>query len=126
MNDEPDEGRRERWGPRMSRSTLLRRARSRIAGATAGTLLRSASEAASTGATVETALKFLNGWEFDYVTAMAETIWPTDDLGPGAKAAGVGNYIDGQLAGELGTGPPLLLERPFFSRRRRATAGRCR
>ena len=86
MNDEPDEGRREQWGPRMSRRTLLRRgAIAGIAGATAGTLLTPASEAAPTGATVETALKFLNGWEFDYVTAMAETIWPTDDLGPGAR-----------------------------------------
>ena len=71
MNDEPDEGRREQWGPRMSRRTLLRRgAIAGIAGATAGTLLTPASEAgARPAATAETALKFLNGWEFDYITA---------------------------------------------------------
>jgi gluconate 2-dehydrogenase gamma chain len=45
---------------------------------------------------------------------MAETIWPTDDLGPGAKVAGVGHYIDGQLAGGWGQGHRFYLNGPFF------------
>jgi gluconate 2-dehydrogenase gamma chain len=47
-------------------------------------------------------LRFLTQFEFNYLTAMAETIWPTDALGPGARVAGVANYIDGQLAGSWG------------------------
>ena len=45
---------------------------------------------------------------------MAETIWPSDDLGPGAKVAGVGYYIDGQLAGGWGQGHRFYLNGPFF------------
>jgi gluconate 2-dehydrogenase gamma chain len=115
MKDEPDEGRREDWGPRMSRRTLLRRgAIAGITGATAGTLLTTEANAAPAAEASETALKFLNGWEFDYLTAMAETVWPTDDLGPGAKVAGVANYIDGQLAGSWGQGHRFYLNGPFF------------
>jgi len=61
------------------------------------------------------ALKFLTKWEFELVTAMAETIWPTDDLGPGARVAGVGYYIDGQLAGAWGQGHRMYLNGPFFT-----------
>jgi gluconate 2-dehydrogenase gamma chain len=57
---------------------------------------------------------FLTEWEFDYVTAMAETIWPTDELGPGARVAGVGYYIDGQLAGSWGQGHRFYLNGPFY------------
>jgi gluconate 2-dehydrogenase gamma chain len=46
---------------------------------------------------------------------MAETIWPTDDLGPGARVAGVGYYIDGQLSGSWGQGHRLYLNGPFFT-----------
>ena len=63
-------------------------------------------------------LRFFTQWEFNYVTAMAETIWPTDDLGPGARGAGVGNYIDGQLAGSWGQGHSFYLNGPFFQPRR--------
>lgn len=59
-------------------------------------------------------LRFLTQFEFNYVTAMAETIWPTDALGPGARVAGVANYIDGQLAGSWGQGHRLYLNGPFF------------
>jgi gluconate 2-dehydrogenase gamma chain len=59
-------------------------------------------------------LRFLTQFEFEYVTVMAETIWPTDDLGPGARVAGVGQYIDGQLAGSWGQGHRLFLNGPFF------------
>jgi gluconate 2-dehydrogenase gamma chain len=53
--------------------------------------------------------------EFELLTAMAETIWPTDDLGPGARVAGVGYYIDGQLAGSWGQGSRFYLNGPFFT-----------
>jgi gluconate 2-dehydrogenase gamma chain len=59
-------------------------------------------------------LRFLTQFEFDYLTAMAETIWPTDDQGPGARVGGVGQYIDGQLAGSWGQGHRLFLNGPFF------------
>jgi gluconate 2-dehydrogenase gamma chain len=45
---------------------------------------------------------------------MAETIWPTDDLGPGAREAGVGYYIDGQLASGWGQGHRTYMNGPFF------------
>jgi gluconate 2-dehydrogenase gamma chain len=60
-------------------------------------------------------LRFLTKWEFTLVTAMAETIWPTDDLGPGARVAGVGYYIDGQLASGWGKGHRFYLNGPFFT-----------
>jgi gluconate 2-dehydrogenase gamma chain len=60
-------------------------------------------------------LQFLTEWEFDYVTAMAETIWPTDENGPGARVAGVGYYIDGQLSGSWGQGHRFYLNGPFFA-----------
>jgi gluconate 2-dehydrogenase gamma chain len=61
------------------------------------------------------ALRFLTQWEFDYVTAMAETIWPTDSSGPGARVAGVGYYLDGQLAGSWGQGHRFYLNGPFYT-----------
>jgi gluconate 2-dehydrogenase gamma chain len=70
---------------------------------------------AQQAAAAPSALKFLTVWEFDLVTAMAETIWPTDDLGPGARVAGVGNYLDGQLAGSWGQGHRFYLNGPFFT-----------
>ena len=59
-------------------------------------------------------LRFLTQWEFGYVDAMAETIWPTDADGPGARPAGVGYYIDGQLAGSWGKGHRFYLNGPFY------------
>jgi len=105
---------------RMSRSRLLARGAVGLAGAAAGGALlgREAQPAdaagAATAAEAPPALRFLTQWEFDYVTAMAETIWPTDELGPGAKVAGVGYYIDGQLSGSWGKGHRLYLNGPFY------------
>jgi gluconate 2-dehydrogenase gamma chain len=100
---------------RMTRRMLLKAGAVGVAGAAAGgALLSGEAEARETTATASMALRFLTQWEFDYVTAMAETIWPTDDLGPGAKVAGVGNYIDGQLAGSWGQGHRFYLNGPFF------------
>lgn len=99
---------------RVSRSTLLKRGAVGAAGVAAGGLLTGRAHA-SEEATKPTPLRFLTQWEFNYVTAMAETIWPTDDLGPGARVAGVGFYIDGQLSGSWGQGNRFYLNGPFFT-----------
>jgi gluconate 2-dehydrogenase gamma chain len=100
---------------RMTRRMLLKAGAVGVAGAAAGgALLSGEAEAEQTIAAAPTALRFFTQWEFDYVTEMAETIWPTDDLGPGARVGGVGNYIDGQLAGSWGQGHRFYLNGPFF------------
>jgi gluconate 2-dehydrogenase gamma chain len=99
-------------GRRFSRRKLLQAGAAGAAtAATAGGLL---TNPATPAQAATPALKFLTKWEFDFVTAMAETIWPSDDLGPGAKVAGVGHYIDGQLAGGWGQGHRFYLNGPFF------------
>src|SRR5206468_3705537 len=98
---------------RMTRSSLLKRGAVGVAGAAAAGALVGQAEAQEAVA-APTALKFLTKWEFELVTDMAEVIWPTDDLGPGARVAGVGNYIDGQLAGSWGQGHRFYLNGPFF------------
>jgi gluconate 2-dehydrogenase gamma chain len=102
---------------RMSRLGLLHRgAAAGVTGIAAGSLLQIAPAAeAKEAAAAPPALRFFTEWEFDYVTAMAETIWPTDDLGPGAREAGVGYYIDGQLSGSWGQGHRFYLNGPFFT-----------
>jgi gluconate 2-dehydrogenase gamma chain len=100
----------------MSRLALLRRTAG-VAGAAAAGGVLAGGEAQAMPAAPEAPpppLRFFTQWEFEYVTAMAETIWPTDDLGPGARAGGVGNYIDGQLAGSWGQGHRFYLNGPFF------------
>jgi gluconate 2-dehydrogenase gamma chain len=99
---------------RMTRLGLLRRgAVAGAAAATAGSLV--AVEVNTAEAATPPPLQFLTQWEFDYVTAMAETIWPTDENGPGARVAGVGYYIDGQLSGSWGQGHRFYLNGPFFT-----------
>jgi gluconate 2-dehydrogenase gamma chain len=119
MNDEPRaEGQVEEdgFGARFSRKSLLRRgAVAGLATAAAPTWLAAPAADAASRAPAPAALQFLTAWEFEYLTAMAETIWPTDDLGPGARVAGVGYYIDGQLSGSWGQGHRLYLNGPFFT-----------
>jgi gluconate 2-dehydrogenase gamma chain len=118
MNDEhkPEAGTGSGFvNRRMTRRMLLKAGAVGVAGAAAGgALLSGEAEARDAAAAPPPALRFLTQWEFDYVTAMAETIWPTDDLGPGARVAGVGYYIDGQLAGSWGQGHRFYLNGPFF------------
>jgi gluconate 2-dehydrogenase gamma chain len=100
---------------RMTRLGLLQKgAVAGAAGVAAGSLIKITPAAAAQEAAPPT-LQFFTQWEFDYVTAMAETIWPTDQLGPGAREAGVGHYIDGQLAGSWGQGHRFYLNGPFFA-----------
>ena len=99
----------------MTRLGLLHRgAVAGAAGIAAGSVAH-VSPAAAAPTAPPPALQFFTAWEFDYVTAMAETIWPTDSLGPGARVAGVGYYIDGQLAGSWGQGHRFYLNGPFFT-----------
>jgi gluconate 2-dehydrogenase gamma chain len=100
---------------RMTRLGLLHKgAVAGVAGMAAGSLVQITPAEAAPEAAPPT-LQFFTQWEFDYVTAMAETIWPTDQLGPGAREAGVGYYIDGQLAGSWGQGHRFYLNGPFFA-----------
>jgi gluconate 2-dehydrogenase gamma chain len=94
----------------ISRRALLKGAAGLAGAAAAGGALLGAEADAAT----PQRLYFLTQWEFDYVTAMAETIWPTDELGAGARVAGVGYYVDGQLAGSWGQGHRMYLDGPFF------------
>jgi len=114
MSNEKDREGPQEQGPVMSRGTLLRRgAFAGIAGASiSGGLVAPAAEAAT--APPSTARRFLTNWEHGYLTAMAETIWPTDSSGPGARVAGVADYIDGQLAGSWGQGHRSYLNGPFL------------
>ena len=45
--------------------------------------------------------------------AIAARLIPADELGPGAKEAGVTFFIDGQLAGAWGAGEQLYRQGPF-------------
>lgn len=99
---------------RLTRLKLLQTGAVGVAGAAAAGLVAGEAEAQQAAA-APTSLKFFTQWEFELVTAMAETIWPTDDLGPGARPAGVGNYIDGQLAGAWGQGHRMYLNGPFYT-----------
>jgi gluconate 2-dehydrogenase gamma chain len=99
---------------RMTRRSLLKRGAVGVAGAAAAGAVAGQAEAREAVA-APTALRFLTAWEFELITAMAETIWPTDDLGPGARVAGVGYYIDGQLSGSWGQGHRFYLNGPFLT-----------
>jgi len=99
----------------MTRRMLLKAGAAGVAGTAAGgALLSGDAEAKEAAAAAPATLRFLTQWEFDHLTAMAETIWPTDDLGPGARVGGVGYYIDGQLSGSWGQGHRFYLNGPFF------------
>jgi gluconate 2-dehydrogenase gamma chain len=57
----------------------------------------------------------LNSTERTVVEALAETIIPTDNNGPGAKEAGVVYFIDHMLAGNYGKGGNMYLQGPFIT-----------
>jgi gluconate 2-dehydrogenase gamma chain len=127
--DEPIQGEAqdaaEAAGKGMSRRRLLMAGMASVATASTAGVMASApaadaaakEEAATMAATATTPprLRFFTTYEFKLVTAMAEVIWPTDDLGPGARQAGVGFYIDGQLSGPWGTGDRMYMQGPFFA-----------
>ncbi|GIP40068.1 oxidoreductase [Paenibacillus sp. J31TS4] len=59
------------------------------------------------------ALMYMNAEQFTLTEALAERIFPEDELGPGAKALGVAFFIDHQLAGQWGTNGRDYMMGPF-------------
>jgi gluconate 2-dehydrogenase gamma chain len=59
-------------------------------------------------------LRFLTQFEFDYLTAMAETIWPTDDLGRERESAASAITSTASLPAAGVRANRLYLEGPFF------------
>ncbi|MGN6657759.1 MAG: gluconate 2-dehydrogenase subunit 3 family protein [Achromobacter mucicolens] len=70
-------------------------------------------DAAAADAAPNRTLKFFNAQEALTMDAIAARLIPADDLGPGAKEAGVTLFLDGQLAGAWGAGSQLYRQGPF-------------
>lgn len=64
-------------------------------------------------ASTERTLRFFNAHEAEAMDAIAARLIPADDLGPGAKEAGVTYFLDGQLAGAWGAGDQFYRQGPF-------------
>ena len=62
---------------------------------------------------VKTAYLFFNGAEISFIEPACERLIPADELGPGALAAGVPNYLDRQLGGAWGAGERLYRGGPW-------------
>ena len=58
---------------------------------------------------------FFNGDEARFIEAACERLIPADELGPGALAAAVPNYLDKQLGGAWGAGERLYRSGPWAS-----------
>jgi gluconate 2-dehydrogenase gamma chain len=63
--------------------------------------------------TVRVPLKFFKASEAQIIAAACERIFPSDQIGPGAKEAGVVVYIDRQLAGPYGRDRYRYTKGPF-------------
>jgi gluconate 2-dehydrogenase gamma chain len=57
--------------------------------------------------------RFFNRNEVRVVEAAISRLIPGDELGPGAREAGVAEFLDGQLAGAWGSGDNLYRQGPF-------------
>jgi len=57
--------------------------------------------------------QFFNAQEALAMDAIAARLIPADELGPGAKEAGVTRFLDGQLAGAWGAGSQFYRQGPF-------------
>jgi gluconate 2-dehydrogenase gamma chain len=60
-------------------------------------------------------LRFFSGEDANVIGAMANRIFPKDDLGPGATELGVVEYIDSQLGGAWGSGERMYRQGPFHT-----------
>jgi gluconate 2-dehydrogenase gamma chain len=56
---------------------------------------------------------YLTETERRFIDAAIARLIPADDLGPGAKEAGVADFIDGQLAGSYGRAERWYMQPPF-------------
>ncbi|HUC55432.1 MAG TPA: gluconate 2-dehydrogenase subunit 3 family protein [Candidatus Cybelea sp.] len=68
---------------------------------------------AQTSKSVRIALRFFTQSEALVVAAAASRIFPSDEMGPGAREAGVAVYIDRQLAGPWGRDRHRYTQGPF-------------
>lgn len=57
--------------------------------------------------------RFLTPAERQALDALVARLIPADDLGPGAREAGVADFIDSQLAGSFGRGERWYMKGPF-------------
>jgi gluconate 2-dehydrogenase gamma chain len=57
--------------------------------------------------------RFFTASEHRCVDALVARLIPTDELGPGAREAGVADFIDNQLAGSFGRGERWYMKGPF-------------
>ncbi|MGE8632282.1 MAG: gluconate 2-dehydrogenase subunit 3 family protein [Achromobacter piechaudii] len=73
----------------------------------------SAEGQAATASGAARTLQFFNTAEARAMDAIAARLIPADELGPGAKEAGVTFFIDGQLAGAWGAGAQFYRQGPF-------------
>lgn len=65
------------------------------------------------GSPAEPGGRFLTERERAFVDAAVARLIPNDELGPGAKEAGVTGFIDGQLAGAFGTARTWYMHGPW-------------
>ncbi len=59
------------------------------------------------------AYQFFTAPEAAFVEAAVERLIPTDELGPGARQAGVAYFIDQQLCGQFGSGARMYKQGPW-------------
>lgn len=59
------------------------------------------------------AYTYFTAGEAAFVEAAVDRLIPSDELGPGAREAGVAVFIDRQLAGAYGTGAKWYMQGPF-------------
>lgn len=112
MSDQPVSGRRgllKALAVGVPGAAWAPRALSAPGGASPSSSAASAASAAPRNRT----LKFFNAQEALTMDAIAARLIPADDLGPGAKEAGVTDFLDGQLAGAWGAGSQLYRQGPF-------------
>lgn len=59
------------------------------------------------------AMQFFTPEEAEFIDAAVSRLIPNDDLGPGAKEAGVTTFVDRQLAGPFGKGATWYMQGPW-------------
>jgi gluconate 2-dehydrogenase gamma chain len=97
----------------MKRREFLVLSAASIGGVLVYSLDRKVSRASADDHAIRIPLRFFTQDEALAVAALASRIFPSDDLGPGAREAGVVIYIDRQLAGPYGRDSHRYTQGPF-------------
>ena len=97
----------------MKRREFLVLSAASIGGVLVYSLDRRVSRASADDHAIRIPLRFFTQDEALAVAALASRIFPSDDLGPGAREAGVVIYIDRQLAGPYGRDRHRYTQGPF-------------